>query len=599
RLGTFINPKNTQFEVTVNFVRSIGINILGEVKYPGTYQIPAINSVFNALNASNGPTFNGSIRNVEVRRNGKFLKSFDVYDYLLNKNSDYNFYLQENDVIFVPIIGKVVEIRGAVRKQNKFEMKEGEGLMKLIEFAGGLYVNAYTDYIKLERFVGDKTEVININLTEILESGRDFEIQDGDKFYIPKSEVRSEDAIMISGEVLIPGTYQYKENYRVSDLIKIAGGMLPTTYMERAYVTREMEDGSKVLLKISLKDLFMDENAADNILLKKKDKLELFTKQSFIEKFRVSITGSVRKPIKVDYAEGLTLNDLIFYAGGLKKEAANNKIEISRVINIKDGDDKVYEAHRAVVQTIEIGPNLELDNFSKNYELSPMDQVFVRRHVDFKEQMNVSIKGEVLYPGTYPILSKDETILDLIERAGGLTPHAHINSARLYRKDSVNAIEILDLKAAYSDSTSYSNYALFDSDVIEIPVMNPMVSVRGALRYPEADTNRFISGTYVPGKRLRYYINNYGGGYAPRARKKATMVVHPNGDVARTKSFLGIKRYPKAREGSQIITYYKPPKPKTEPVPKQPLNWNLVLPSIIISLSTVASTMIIVQLMKN
>lgn len=599
RLASFINPKNTQYEITLNYARNIGINILGEVNNPGTFQIPAINSVFNALNAAKGPTYNGSIRNIEVRRDGKLLRAFDVYEFLLNSDSRQNFYLQEGDVIFVPVIGKVVEISGAVRKENKYEVKNGEGLKKLLEFAGGLKAGAYTDHIKVERYVNQKIEVINIDLTSILSGNTDFELNDGDKIYIPLSEVKGDEAVQIVGSILIPGYYEYKEGYRVSDLIKIAGGMLPNVYMERAYLTRKMEDGSSVLQKISLKDIFMDENAADNILLQKLDKLELFSKQAFVDTFKVSITGSVRKPVKIEYAEGLTLNDLIFYAGGLKKEAANNKIEISRVVNVNKDLGRTLEAQRVVVQTIQVGPNLELDNFSKNYELAPMDQVFVRKNIDFNEQMNVSLTGEVMYPGTYPIIAKDETILDLIERAGGLTPYAHINSARLYRKDSVNAIEVLDLRAAYSDSTSYANYALRDGDIIEIPLMNPMVSVRGAIKYPEADTNRFISAKFIPGKRAKYYINTYGGGYAPRARRKATMVLHPNGDVGRTKSFIGIKRYAKVREGSQVLTYYKPPKPESVPVPKQPLNWNLVLPSIIISLTSAASTIGIIYLLKQ
>ncbi|HUH72970.1 MAG TPA: SLBB domain-containing protein [Chitinophagales bacterium] len=599
RLSSFINPSNTQYEITLNYSRNIVINILGEVNQPGTFQIPAINSVFNALNASDGPTPTGSLRNIEVRRDGRLIKTFDVYEFLLNGDARQNFFLQDNDVIYVPVIGKVVEISGAVRKSNKFEMKAGEGINKLIEFAGGLQASAYTDLIKVERFVNQKIEVINFNLTDAMNNKTDFEIKDGDKFFIPESVVKGEDAIEIAGTVLIPGTYQFKEGYRVSDLITIAGGMLPTTYMERAYLTRTLDDGSTVLQKLSLKDIFMDENAADNILLQKLDKLELFSKKTFIEKFSVSITGSVRKPVKIDYSPGLTLNDLIFYSGGLKKEAANNKIEVSRVTNVMDEqNESTLNTQRVIVQTIQVGPNLELDNISKNFQLAPMDQVFVRKNIDFNEQQNVSITGEILYPGTYSILSKDETIIQLIERSGGLTPYAHINSARLFRKDSVQAIEILDLKAAYSDSNSYANYALRDGDVIEIPLMNPMVSVKGSIKYP-TDTNRFISAKYVPGKRAKYYINSHGGGYAPRSRKKATMVLHPNGDVSRTKSFLGIKRYGKVREGSEILTYAKPPKPEEVPTPKQPLNWNLILPSIIISLTSAASTIGIIFLLNK
>lgn len=598
RLASFINPQNTKYEITLNFSRNIVINILGEVTAPGTYMIPAINSVFNALNAASGPSPLGTVRNIEVRRDGRVVKTLDVYQFLLDPDPKNNFYLQENDIIYVPIQGKAVEITGAVRRSFKFEMKDNEGMVELLKYAGGLKADAYTKLIKIERIINQKIEILNVSLDDILNGTNKFDLKDGDKIYIPAITVDSEEAVEITGNVLLPSKYQFKEGYRVADLIKISGGLLPNTYMERAYLRRRLDDGTYVLNTISLKNIFMSEEASDNVLLQKLDKLEIFSREAFMEKFTVSITGSVRKPIKIDYSDGLTLNDLIFYAGGLKREAANNLIEISRVINIIKDIDK-YEPQRVVVRKIEIGPNLELDDASKGFLLSPMDQVFVRRSENFEEIKNVAIQGEVKFPGTYPVLAKDEKVLDLINRAGGLTPYAHVHSARLFRKDSVNAIEVLDLKAAFSDSNSYANYALVDGDIIEIPTMNPMVSVKGAIRYPGSDSLRYISAKYVPGKRAKYYINKVGGGFAPRARKKLTAVLHPNGDIDRTKSILGIKRYGQVREGSQVMTYYKPPKPETVPVPKQPLNWNLILPSIIISLASVTSTVVLISILRQ
>ena len=598
RLASFINPQNTKYEITLNFSRNIVINILGEVTTPGTYMIPAINSVFNALNAASGPSLLGSVRNIEVRRDGRIVKSLDVYQFLLDPDPKNNFYLQENDIIYVPIQGKTIELTGAVRRSNKFELKPNEGLADIIRFAGGLKADAYTKLIKVERIINQKIEIVNISLDDVLSGISKFELKDGDKIFIPAISVASEDAVEITGNVLLPSKYQFKEGFRVADIIKISGGLLPNTYMDRAYLRRKMDDGTYVLNIINLKNIFMSEEAADNVLLQKQDKLEVFSREVFQEKFTVSITGSVRKPVKIDYSDGLTLNDLIFYAGGLKREAANNLIEISRVINVNKEMDK-YEPQRVVVRKIEIGANLEIDEASKGFALSPMDQVFVRRSENFEEIRNVAIQGEVKFPGTYPILAKNETVLDLINRAGGLTPYAHVNSARLFRKDSVNAIEVLDLKAAFSDSTSYANYALIDGDIIEIPTMNPMVSVKGAIKYPGADSMRYVSAKFIPGKRAIHYINVVGGGYAPRAKRKMTMVLHPNGDVGRTKSILGIKRYPLVREGSQVMTYYKPPKPESVPVPKQPLNWNLILPSIIISVASVTSTIVLIGILSQ
>jgi protein involved in polysaccharide export with SLBB domain len=596
RLASFINPKNTQYEITLNFSRNISVSIVGEVTAPGSYQLPAVNSVFNSLNAANGPSVMGSVRNIEVRREGKVVKIFDLYDFLFNPSPKDNFYLQEADFIFVPNQGKVVEITGAVKRPYKYELTGREDLRDLVRFAGGLQYNAYTKVVQVKRFNGERTDVIDINLNDILSGNSTFVLKDGDMVSIPAAGIESGNYVELKGTVLLPGKYQFVEGLRVSDLIKVAGGLLPISYMDRAYLRRKIEDGTYTLNTISIKNIFMNESASDNVLLQQYDVLEVFSKDNFIEKFQVSISGSVKKPVAIDYSDGITLNDLLFYAGGIKKEAANNMIEISRVLNINKENNTV-EPTRVVIKTIEIGPNLEIDEASKAFVLSPMDEVHVRKTYEFDQVSNVDIEGEVKFPGSYGKVKKDEKVLDIIKRAGGLSPYAHIPSARLYRRDSLNTVEVLDLMAAFSDSTSHANYTVKDGDIIIIPMMNPMVSVRGAVRYPGLDTMQYITAKYEPGRKAKHYINKIGGGFAQRAKRRATMVLHPNGDVGHTKSILGIKKYPTVREGSQIITYYKKPKPPE--APKQPLNWNLVLPSIIVSLSSVASTIAIIFLLQN
>jgi protein involved in polysaccharide export with SLBB domain len=336
----------------------------------------------------------------------------------------------------------------------------------------------------------------------------------------------------------------------------------------------------------------MDETSPDNLLLQRNDIVQLFSKEDLIEKFKVSIDGSVLKPVSIDYADGISLNDLLFYAGGLKTEAANAKIEISRVINTDSSAERKFIPQRIVVENFAIGPNLELDEASKAYRLLPMDNIYVRKVYGFHEQMSVVLKGEVKYPGTYPILDKNETVLHVIERAGGLTPYAFVANAHLFRIDNDQQKNIFELKNAFQDPASRSNLILKDLDSIYIPTVNQMVSIRGAIRYPELDSAATISGKFIAGKSARWYIKHYAGGFKKRAIKKSTLVSYPNGKVEYTHSFIGIKNYPTIdNEGATITVEKKEDKPKLPPVPKEPVNMNIIIPSVIAGLTSVASTL--------
>jgi len=289
----------------------------------------------------------------------------------------------------------------------------------------------------------------------------------------------------------------------------------------------------------------------------------------------------------------LNLNDLLFYAGGLKKEAANSKIEISRVMNVDSSLDKKFIPQRIVVQTITIGPNLEIDDASKAFLLSPMDRIFVRKEYGFDEQMTVTIKGEVKYPGIYPIL-------DLIERAGGLTPYAFIKNAKLTRPENKLDKTIFQLKDAFNDSSSRANLILKNGDEIEIPTVNQLVSIQGAIRYPNLDSTQTINGKYVPGKSARWYIKHYGGGFKKGALKKSTMVIYPNRKVDYTRTFMGIKNYPTVDiEGATITVDMKVKKPKPPKGPESALNWNIILPSMIAAFTSIATTLTLIFVLKK
>lgn len=599
RLATFINPNNTKYEITLNYSRTIDVNIVGEVKAPGTYQIPAINSVYNAINAANGITDIGSIRDIQVRRDGKVIKRFDVYEFLFNPVLQENFFLQKGDFIYVSTQNRLVKVSGAVRRPAKYELLKGENLNEAIKFAGGFAPDAYTKSIQIVRTNNDKSQIIDIDYDEIASSN--FELKDGDEIKISSIPGGIDNAISINGPVRYPGRYELKDGYRISDVIKIAGGIRIETYLDRAYVKRKLDNSTYVIKKFTLKNILMDENSADNLLLKQADQIQLFSKDDFVEKFAVGIDGSVLKPTIMEYTDGLTLNDLLFYAGGLKKEAANSKIEISRVIKIDSSNDETkFKPQRIVIQSVTIGPNLEVDEKSKAFLLAPMDRIFVRKEYGFEDQMTVTLQGEVKYPGIYPILRKDEKVLEVIERAGGLTPYAFIKNARLTRPDNKLDKTIFQLKDAFADTASRANLILKNGDLIEIPSVNQLVSIKGAIRYPGLDSTETINGKFVPGKSARWYVKHYGAGFKKGALKKSTMVIYPNRKVEYTRSFIGIKNYPTVdNEGALITVDMKQKTPKPPKGPESRLNWNIVLPSVIAALTSIASMIAIIYVLKK
>jgi protein involved in polysaccharide export with SLBB domain len=600
RLATFINLSTTSYEITLNYSRTIEVNIVGEVKSPGTYQIPAINSVYNAINAANGITDIGSVRDIQVRRDGKTIKTFDVYEFLFNPLSDQNFYLQKGDFIYVSTQQRLVRIGGAVRRPAKYELIKKEGLNSLLGFAGGFAPDAYVRSIQVTRMGGEKSQIIDVNYEQLQESGGDFALKDGDIVNVTTIPGGIENFVTINGTVRYPGKYELKEGFRISDIIKMAGGIRSETYTDRAYIKRKLDDNTYVNTKFSLQSILEDENSPDNLLLQKLDAIQLFSKDDFVEKFAVSIDGSVLKPTVMEYTENMTLNDLLFYAGGLKKEAANSKIEISRVMNIDSTTEGKFIPHRVVVQTITVGADLELDSRSKSYSLAPMDKIYVRKIYGFNEQMNVTLKGEVKYPGVYPILNKDEKVLDVIERAGGLTPYAFVKNAKLTRPDNALNNSIFHLDEAYADTASRANFVLKNGDIIDIPTVNQLVSIKGAIRYPDLDSTKTINGKFVPGKSARWYIKHYAGGFKKGAWKKSTLVIYPNRAIDYTHSFWGIKNYPTVDvEGALITVDMKQKTPKPPKGPESALNWNIVLPSVIAAVTSVATTLTLIFVLKK
>jgi polysaccharide export outer membrane protein len=597
QLRKYINVGTSKTEIVLNYSRNITVHIVGDVVNPGSYVIPAINSVFNALSAADGPSRIGTIRNIQVNRNGKTIKTMDLYDFLLKGNITNDFFLQDGDYIYVPTQKVVAKIEGSIKRPWKYEMIEGETLEDLIQLAGGFTANAYTQSIQVKRFVNGKVELLDIDLAAF-EGGKAFTIIDGDEFIIPVIPKDFENFVKVSGAVRFPGTYELKSGYRIADLIEAAGGLTFDAYLNRAYLIRKTEDLSSVIQNFHLGDVVL-KNSSENVLLEKHDVIDVFSKREFLEEFKVSIEGAVLRSVSKDYAEGMTLNDLIFYSGGLKKEAANNVIEISRVVSTsEDGKETLA---RVIIKRVTVDGELEIDEASKNFPLSPMDQVFVRKNPDFDIQENITIRGEVAYPGDYPILQKDEKILDLIARAGGLTPYAFIPSAKLYRLDKTIGTVVIDLEEAFRSPDSRLNYILKDGDIIDIPTVNQLVSVSGAIGHPKLDSLATISSFYRPGRRAKYYIKKDAGGFDQYAKKRSTKVVNPDGSAGYTKKVLFFNRYPEVNEGATVSVEYKKKAKRVQQLdetPREPINWNMLLPSLIVGGTSVISSSILILVLK-
>ena len=534
-----------------------------------------------------------------MKRNGKLVKEFDLYKFLLEGEVANDFFLQDGDFIYVPTQSKVVEISGSIRRPWKYEVLPNETLADLINMAGGLTARSYTSAIQLKRFTANEVELMDLDLA-VSAGGRSITLEDGDVVFVPVIPEGYENFVDVQGSVRFPGVYQLKDGYRISDVIAAAGGLRLDAYLERAYLTRRTEDLSTTIQKFNLSDVVIGEGSPDNVLLQRGDKIEVFSKREFLEDFNVSIEGAVLRSVRMPFSEGMTLNDLIFYGGGLKKEAANNVIEISRVAKRESNGEDVLM--RVIVNTVKVGADLEIDDESKGFALSPMDQVFVRKNPDFDMQDNIMIKGEVTYPGRYPILQKDEKILDLIERAGGLTPYAFLSSAKLYRTDETIGVVVIDLEEAYRSPDSRPNYVLKAGDVIEIPTVNQLVSVRGAIGHPELDSLETISSFYVPGKRAKYYVKSFAGGFDKKAKKRTTMVVNPDGSADYTRKVLWFNRFPAVEEGGLVTVDYKKrsqrQKSKEESV-REPLNWNILLPSVVVGATSVISSTILILLLND
>ena len=775
-----------EFEVTLTYSKVITVNVVGEVEGPGSMTIPATNTAFDALVAVGGPTDIGSVRNVKLLRNGVPPKEFDLYEYLKDPSVEGEFFLQDNDYIHVPIFERLVTIEGAVRRPMRYELKDDENVVSLVDYAGGFLENAYLKNVQLTRYINDEEVIIDldfrdlentdsdfrlysgdivtvgviakpfenfvevsgsveypgkyelaagmrlsdlldqgvlakearrdiayiyrtkadetvrllrVNLTDILDnasSDANFTLEPKDKLqilnqisfvdkatissqgalrepvtitYDPDENVRVSDLILLSnglaqnaaeyayikrtdptnaknidfirvnlfnvitdttaidnralkpndqlivytkeefvdqsnlvvtGAVRAPGEFEFDDGLRVTDLVYFSGGLKPeaTTF---AYINRlDLETQETQYIRVDLEAAMNNPGSADNVLMRPFDKLNIMSQTTFIDATNVDVTGSVRVPGSYPFHPTLSLKDALTMAGGLKFGAASNRVEVSRVI-IRNN-----QPTQTTVAILEVDDNLNVisGGNNNNFQLQPYDEIIVRNVPDFELQENVTFEGEIQYPGTHPLLSDNETLTSVLDRAGGLTKEAFPEGATLFRAEEGVGYIVMNLKEAMKKKgKSRYDYILKPGDIISIPTKQDFVTISGATKAEELYKEEIIKDgrlavPYHKGRRARYYVTKYAAGIGEEGKASKITVLHPNGELKKTKNFGIFLIHPKVRKGSEIAVGFKEPKNVEKDGSggtKEEIDWGKVVADSIAQATAILSLILLIQ----
>lgn len=563
----------TRLNIAIGNIRSIKVVLTGEVKKPGTYTLPSLATVFNALYMSGGPTENGSFRQIELIRGGNKVATMDIYDFLLTGAFKNNVRLQDQDVIRVPAYQRRVEIAGEVKHPGIFEMKIGEHLSDLLRFASGFTDKAYKARIKVLRNT-DTEHSVNDITSDAFSS---YAPKSGDNYIIDVILDRFENRVTINGSVFRPGQFELTPGLTLRGLVQKAEGLKEDAFMNRAYITRLKANNDKELVSFDLEKVLSGEQP--DIVLKREDIINISSIFDLKEEYNFTVAGEVRNPGSFKYAEGMSLEDAILQAGGLKESATVQRVEISR--RIKNSDPTSEKAVTAKVFQVDISRDLKN---ASNFKLQPFDIVSVRESSGYETQRQVTITGEVLYPGVYTLTTKDERISDLLKRAGGFTAYAYPEGASLKRplpasqaeaqmeaekmrlakiaQESVSdtmKLEAENLKSEYvginlprilKHEKSKYDVILQNGDILSIPTQLQTVKVGGEVLAP-------ATVLYATNKGFKRYINN-AGGFGNNAKRKAAYIIYANGSVESTSQFLFFRNYPVVKPGAQIVVPKKP-----------------------------------------
>lgn len=570
-------------QVSLGQIRTISVNVVGEVKKPGTYQLSSFATAFNALYMAGGPSRTGSLREILVFRNGKKVGELDAYQFLIYGEGT-PISLSDQDVVLVkPYISRVA-VKGEVKRAAYYEATEAETFAQVLEFAGGFTEKAYTKTVSLQRNDENFKTVKTIDK----EKFSDLVIKNGDVVDVSPISNQFRNRLRVEGAVNHPGEFEFTEGMMLSDLLEIFDGFRDDAFMNQALVIRENEN--LTLSNIAFKPSELIDGTFD-LELKSGDLVKVQSIFDLAEDFTLRLEGEVLAPGNFPYAEGLTVENLIYLGGGFKETAAKSFVEVARRIT----DDSKGESYSSEVFNFPINENLNISEEASTFELQPFDLVVIRKSPYYEKQKTIEIQGEVQFPGTYVIQTKNERISDVLKRAGDLTAYAYPKGATLIRRseyyaitddESATAAKVRreELAALFERDTVLegssktfrqqesigiqldqimknpgSSYDLIlkEGDLISIPRELQTVRVRGQVLYPS--TVRF-DDSYG----FKKFVSQ-AGGFSDRAKKRKSYIVYANGTAEKTSLFLWFKKFPDVEPGAELIIPEKPAKRKLTP----------------------------------
>lgn len=558
------NPR-TFASIRTGRLKTIRVNVVGEVLVPGSYTLPGTASLFNVLYLSGGPNKQGSFRDIRLIRDGKVIHHLDVYEFLIHGKTTVNVPLLDNDVVMIPTYETRIKLFGELKRNGIFEARPGEQLQTLIEYAGGYSEAAYTARMELYRNANREREMKDVT-PETLAS---FTVANGDSLYVGKILSRFKNKISIAGAVFKPGNYEYVPGLTLAGLIEKADGVTENAFLNRGVVSRLKSDFTPENVAFSVADVV---SGRFNLELKPNDAVLISAINDLREQRTVAIWGEVQHIGKYSFAEKMTLGDLVFISGGFKESASQSSIEVMRRLSYEEADANTGST--AQLFQFAISRNLTIADAGASFELMPFDEVFIRFMPGYRDKGVVAISGQVKYSGNYGLASRTERISSIIDRAGGLTPIAFLPGARLIREYKISAEDqaqreelmrkdstvrfselnfetvAIQLDKIMTHPGGVEDLYLEPGDVIEIPATLQTVKVSG-------EVLNSSSTAFIKNWSAKNYVRS-SGGFALSAKKSKTYVIYPNGSAAATKGFLFFRSYPTITPGSEIVVPKRP-----------------------------------------
>ena len=660
RFSTFYFFNKDQFALTLNTSRTLNVNIFGEVEKVGSFTTSALNTALNALSASGGPTNFGTVRNIQIIR-GSVKKILDVYAFMRNPILQFDFYLQNNDIIYVAPAQKVVSLTGAVNRPMRYELKGKESIIELLDFAGGIKTDALTDFIQLQRYENNVAVIKDYPLKDILSGKLKLELLNGDVINLKTINSELKSFVKVTGAVDYAGTYELGTTKTVKDLLTKAK-LKPEAKTDQAFILRKRLDQTTGIIAINLAEVL---KGKINYNFEKEDELLIYEQARYTDQFSISVVGEVRNPFDRNfrYDELLTIQEAIQLSGGLKNtalasgyiyrtspfnlkkttyipvsltEPSNQKLAPGDKLVILNKDVYEIEATISLVGEVKSPVNVRFDSTlsmkdllkiaggfnlasdlnnidlfrlkfkndsapererisisvdkdfkllgeSAEISLQPYDLLVVRKIPEFQLNERVEIKGEVNYPGTYILNSRQMYFTDLVSAAKGFTSYADISNVSLIRYQSNDGMIVFNATEAIRNKHANGfDPILQPGDFINVPfILNTVkIDVLGTKYILPKDQSQLVVN-FQGFRKANWYINNYAGGFSPEADKSSIRITRENGTVLRTKKFLGvINRYPSVSFGDKISLSYKVEKPKDEKNGK-PFDWEKFMNKIL------------------